>query len=183
MFFRLLALVLTARLRRRAHILGPCRTPFRVLPTDIDVLRHMNNGVYFSIFDLARIDLLSRSGLLAKLRKRGWYAVVAAETGSFRKSLELFQRFDVVTSVVGWDERHVYFEHRVLRHGRVTTSAVIQLRFLARSGERLTPDQVMRLLPEPPMRPELPEWIGRWGKDAYEHAIQPQQMPEHADAR
>ena len=33
-------------------------TRFRVLPTDLDILRHMNNGVYLSIFDVGRFDML-----------------------------------------------------------------------------------------------------------------------------
>ncbi len=40
---------------------------FRVLPTDLDVLGHMNNGVYLSIMDLGRMDLLQRSGIWSRL--------------------------------------------------------------------------------------------------------------------
>ena len=44
-------------------VLGLCLTPFRCWFTDLDVLRHMNNGKYFSIMDLARVDrILKKSG-------------------------------------------------------------------------------------------------------------------------
>ena len=71
--------------------LGPCVTPFRVLPTDRDVLMHVNNGVYLSMMDVARVDLMYRAGLMGKLATRRWYPVVVAESIQFRRSLELFQ--------------------------------------------------------------------------------------------
>ncbi|HWD62682.1 MAG TPA: thioesterase family protein, partial [Humibacter sp.] len=52
-------------------------TKFRVLPTDLDILRHMNNGVYLSIFDIGRFDMLRRNGVWQIFADRGWYPVVA----------------------------------------------------------------------------------------------------------
>lgn len=170
MVLRLLVLGVRTRFGRRVAALGPCRTPFRVLPTDLDLLGHMNNGVYFSIFDLARVDLMTRSGLLGKFREQGWYPVVTAETASFRRSLNPFRRFDVHTRIVGWDERHLYLEHRAVSGGRLTTTALIQARFLSRSGERITPQQLIDLLEEPPDRPELPDWVAQWSAASYEHS-------------
>ncbi len=170
MLGRLIALVLRSGLWPRVRPLGPSITPFRVLPGDLDLLGHMNNGVYFSIFDLARTDLMLRSGLMSKMRERGWYAVVKAETASFRSSLKPFRRFDVETRVLGWDERHLYLQHRVLSGGRVATSAVIQARFLGRGGERIAPEQLLDLLPAPVERPELPDWVADWSKSAHDHA-------------
>lgn len=170
MFLRLIKVLIGAWRRGKADPLGPCRTPLRVRLRDLDPLGHMNNGVYFSIFDLGRIELLLRSGLYQRFNKRGWYAVVTAETGSFRRELKPFRRFELETRVIGWDERHLYFEHRVISGGRLATSAIIQLRFLSRSGERIQPEQVIDLLPDKPARPELPSWVTEWGKDAYEHA-------------
>ena len=104
LFLRLIWLAVAGRFRRAVSALGPCRTPFRVWPSDLDVLRHVNNGVYFSLMDVARVDLIRRAGLFGKLRERGWYPVALAETIQFRRSLTLFQRFDIVTRVLGWDE-------------------------------------------------------------------------------
>ena len=72
LFLRLAWLMVTARFRPRCDMLGPCRTRFRVWLTDLDVLGHVNNGVYLSLMDLGRVDLLLRSGVLAKVRARGW---------------------------------------------------------------------------------------------------------------
>ncbi|WP_460955600.1 acyl-CoA thioesterase [Parasphingorhabdus pacifica] len=169
MLFRLIVVLIRTRTRGEAPLLSPSRVPLRVRLRDLDPLGHMNNGVYFSIFDLGRIDLMLRSGLYKRMRKRGWFAVVTAETGSFRRELKPFRRFELDSRVIGWDDRHLYFEHRVFSGGRLATNAVIQLRFLANNGERPTPEEVVGLLPDTPDRPELPNWVTDWAKSAYEH--------------
>ncbi|SFT82599.1 Acyl-CoA thioesterase FadM [Actinopolyspora lacussalsi subsp. righensis] len=169
MLLRLVVLAVKTVFGRRVHPLGPCYTNFRVAPTDLDLLGHMNNGVYFSIFDLGRIDLMLRAGILRRIRPKGWYAVVTNETGSFRRPLRPFRAFTLRTRIIGWDERHLFMEHRAVSGGKLTTTAVIQLRFLSKTGERVTPEQVANLLPGPVERPELPEWVAQWSKAGYEH--------------
>lgn len=169
MFLRMIVVLVRARLSRKGDPLGPGRIPLRVRPTDLDPLGHMNNGVYFSIFDLGRIDLMLRSGMYQRFRDAGWFGVVTAETGTFRRELKPFRRFELDTRVLGWDERHLYYEHRIFSGGRMATSAVIQIRFLSRTGERIEPQRVMDLLPEVPERPELPAWVTDWAKSSFEH--------------
>lgn len=175
MFLRLVILAIKTRLGRGVDPLGPCSTGFRVAPTDLDLLGHMNNGIYFSIFDLARIDLMMRSGLVKRMRRQGWYPVVTAETASFRRSLKPFRRFTVHTGIIGWDERHLFLEHHVTSDGESTTTAVIQARFLTKSGETVPPADLVELLPQEPRRPELPDWIAQWSKSTHEHSTERKQ--------
>lgn len=170
MFVRLVILGIKMRLGRKLDLLGTGRTRFRVRPTDLDVLGHMNNGVYFSIFDLARVDLMTRSGLFAQLNKNGWYGVVTTQTGTFRRSLKPFRRFEIDTRIIGWDDRHLYFEHAVTCGGKLTTSAVIQVRFLSRSGERIDPQRLVDTVAPMANRPNLPDWVEQWAKSTFEHA-------------
>jgi acyl-CoA thioesterase FadM len=162
LWFRLLWISLWSHRRAECPVLGPCRTPFRVLPTDLDVLRHMNNGVYFSLLDLARTDLLIRSGLLAKLQRAGWYSVVAAETMRFKRSLALFQKFEVESSVIGWDEKVFAIRQSFICDGAEVATAVVWGRMLKRSGGGVPPREVVTLAgysgPELP----LPEWARHW---------------------
>lgn len=44
---------------------------------------------YFSILDLAPVDLMNHAGFAGELSAKGWYPVVVAETIRFRKSLGL----------------------------------------------------------------------------------------------
>lgn len=170
MYLRLIIVLFRAWRRDDGDPLGPGRIPLRVRPTDLDPLGHMNNGVYFSLFDLGRIDLMVRSKMYRRMLRAGWYGVVTAETGTFRRELKPFRRFELETRVLGWDDRHLYYEHRVFTGEQLATSAVIQLRILSRDGERIAPQQLLDLMGETPERPELPVWVADWGKAAYEHA-------------
>lgn len=167
LFARLIWLMLTARFRSRCDILGPCRTRFRVWPTDLDVLRHVNNGVYLSMMDLGRVDLLLRSDVMPKVRARGWYPVVAAETIQFRRSLQLFEKFVIETRVIGWDERSIYLEQRFARpggDGETIALAVIRGRFLVKGGGTVSMSELLALAGHEEPSPEIPEWVVRWNE-------------------
>jgi acyl-CoA thioesterase FadM len=162
LFFRLLWLRLVTRWRPPCPLMGPCRTPFRVLPTDLDVLRHMNNGIYFCLLDLARLDMSSRSGLASKLEAEGYYGVVAAETIRFKRSLQLFQAFEVESRVLGWDAKVFAIRQTFLCQGSEVATAVIWARFLKRTGGGVAPRDMLALAGyEGPELP-LPEWAQHW---------------------
>lgn len=183
-YLRLLWLAWAAGRRAPCDLLGPCRTPFRVWPTDLDVLGHVNNGTYLSIMDLARVDLMARAGLLAKLRARGWYPVVGEQSIQYRRSLTLGERFAVVTRVLGWDERAFLVEQRFVRPAArnadvggdtggddEVATAVVRARFLARARERAEPGgplptaAILALAGLDAPSPALPAWVARWAED------------------
>ena len=116
----------------------------RTLPTDIDLLGHMNNGRYGSLFDLGRFDLLIRTGIWDVFQKQGWYAVVASETITFRKSLELWQRFTVESRLLGHDDKSAYLMHRAVVDGEVYAEMIVRARFLRRSGRHRAPRGALR---------------------------------------
>lgn len=164
LFLRLLLLLLTAPFRPRCEVLGPSRKAFVVWPPDLDVLWHVNNGVYLSMLDVARVDLLLRSGAAGRLRRAGHYAVVAAQTIRFRRSLKLFDRFDVETRVIGWDDKAFLIEHRFLRKGEIVAEAMVRLRFLKRRGGTVRSSELLELLGVPQPSPPLPEWVEAWNR-------------------
>jgi acyl-CoA thioesterase FadM len=157
LYFRLLWLQLTARLRPAVGLLDTVLTPFRVLPTDLDVSRHVNNGVFLSLLDLGRLDLLIRAGAAPTIRRRRWYPVVTAETIGFRRPLHLFQRFRVETRVLGWDQRSFFIRQRFLRGREPTASALVVGRFLGPDGS-VPPAEVARAVGVDPSSPPLPDW-------------------------
>lgn len=164
LFFRLLWLSIMSPFRTRVSIMGPSRTPFTVFPTDLDLLMHMNNGVYFSILDLARIDLMKRAGMWSKLNKGGYYPVVAAETIQFQRSLEPFQRFEVETTLLGLDTKAFYIQQKFLRKGKHHATAVISARFIHKKRGPVDPHEIIALSGETSPVPELPGWVADWSK-------------------
>ena len=145
------------------------RTRFITLPTDLDVNRHMNNGVYFSIMDVARFDMLVRNGVFGIMRARNWYPVVVSETITFRKSLNPWQRFTIESRLVGYDEKAVYLEQRFVRPGpdgqpEVYAQGFIRARFLKKGGGTVPMADIVEALGVSDAD-RIPEWIERWGAD------------------
>jgi len=165
LFLRLLLLLLTAPFRPRCELLGPTRKRYLVWPPDLDVLFHVNNGVYLSMLDVARVDLMLRSGLASKLWRNGIYPVVAAETIRFRRSLQLFQVFEVETAVIGWDDKAFVIQHRFLRREELVAEAIVRARFLRRSGGTVSSQELLALAGRAAPSPALPAWIEAWNSE------------------
>jgi len=166
MIFRTMLHFWLSRFGPRLDHWDVARTRFRVLPTDLDILKHMNNGVYLSIADIGRFDLLMRNGVWAIFKARGWYPVVASETISFRKSLELGQRFLVESRILGFDDKAVYVEQRFTVDGEIYTQAFIRGRFLRRSGGVVSIPELLEAVGPAPTDVTVPQWLLDWGVDA-----------------
>jgi YbgC/YbaW family acyl-CoA thioester hydrolase len=161
LWIRLLLRLLTLPFRGPVPLLGPCLTRFRVLPLDLDPLGHVNNGRYLTWLDLARIELLWRSGLLRTIRRHGYYPIVASETIHFRRPLTLMERVDVETRVLGWDVRSFYIQHTLRRVNESASLAIVRARFLSPQGP-VTPQEVLALLGVTEPSPRLPWWVAEW---------------------
>lgn len=152
------------RLRREGQLAPGDVGRIRVttLPTDIDVLRHMNNGRYLSLFDLGRWDLLGRTGMTDAMKRNNWYAVVSAETVTFRKSLQLWQRFDIESRLLGHDDKAIYLEHRAVVDGEIYARAIIRARMLKRSGGTLSHEELFAAVGRPEGLPDVEAWVHEW---------------------
>jgi acyl-CoA thioesterase FadM len=165
LIFRTILAVLRARFASRLGHYDVSRSRFRVLPTDLDVNRHLNNGVYLSIADLGRFELLIRSGIWRIVSARGWYPVVVAETISFRKSLAPWQRFEVESRVLGFDDKAVYVEQRFVVAGEIYAQLFVRGRFLKRKGGVVPIPELIEAIGGVPDDLALPDWLVQWGAD------------------
>lgn len=161
LIFRTLLQLFLARRRPALSVWDPSSVALRVLVTDIDIAMHMNNGMYFSVFDLGRFDLMVRSGVRQQMRRRRWTPVAAGETISFRKSLQLNQRYTIETRIIGLDERAIYFEQRAVTNGEIYARAVIATRLVSPSGP-VSNTEIIAAFGAPPEDVVLPEWIHEW---------------------
>ena len=124
---------------RRLGFEDVSRSRFRVWPTDLDVLGHMNNGKYLSIMDIGRFDLMQRNGVWGLFKREQWYPVVVGQTISYRKSLNPWKRFWIESRILGFDDQAVYMEQRFVRpdgqrRPEVYARAYVRARILRRSG-------------------------------------------------
>jgi acyl-CoA thioesterase FadM len=163
LILRLLYVLLSTVRRPRLGPLDESVVRLRVLPNDLDTNLHLNNGRYLTLMDLGRVDLLVRLGVVREMRRRRWGGVVASATVRFRRALNLFQRFDLHTRLLCWDDRWFYMEHRFVRRGETMAVAIVKARFVAADGRKLEPREVVAAtrhpMDSPPMPPGVREWV------------------------
>ncbi len=112
LIFRMLWVIVRSYFLKRIEMDSVTSTlSLHVLPNDIDINFHMNNGRYLTICDLNRVDVFARSGLLKAMFRRNWIPVIAEHTMSYKKPLNIFQRYEVSLEMVKWDEKYFYMTH------------------------------------------------------------------------
>jgi len=167
---RIVQMTLKTLAPRRAvpgmSVLDTSVTKLRVNPFDLDLLFHVNNGIYLQMADVARWDFIADLGGISKMRAKRWYPVVAAASIKYKKSLQLGQRVTITTRVLGWDERVFYIEQVFTSGDTLHATAWIAGRFLAVGGKRIPAPEVVELLSNGtvPPSPELPPELAAWAK-------------------
>ena len=154
LIFRLIWMLIAARLGSRRDIMGENHMTFRCLPTDLDMNLHMTNSRYHSFMDLSRIDFMIRNGAWARLRAVGLNPVLGSSSIRFRRSVKLFQKFDVTTRVASWDERWIYIEHKLIAGEETAAIALVKSTFLGKDG-RVPTDELLALMGYRGPKPEF----------------------------
>ncbi len=113
---------------------------FRCLPTDIDFNMHLTNSRYASFMDIARVAMMVRNGAWGKFRAAGMLPVLGSLAMKFRRAVKPFQEFEVTARTIGWDEKWMYLEHKLLINGDVAAIAVMKAAFLGPKGRVNTAD-------------------------------------------
>ncbi len=163
LWFRLIFVVIHGLFRTKLKPLESSVVRGYVMPTDLDLNFHMNNGRYLSVMDLGRIDILLRTGTARLALQYRWAPLVGAVMIKFRQSLKPFQSYDMVTRVLCWDQKWFYFEHRIQRKNRLI--AVAYARTLVRGpGRNIPPSEVISLLGEKLESPPIPQMIQNWAE-------------------
>ena len=120
LIFRMCCLLLTSLFKPRLpHIKPVNELSMIVLPNDLDINLHMNNGRYLTICDLTRVDMFIRTGLAKTMLKQKWMPIITEHTMIYKKALKPFQRYKVRMEVTGWDERNFNMLHTFMVGERV----------------------------------------------------------------
>ncbi len=133
------------------------------LPVDIDGFLEMNNGRVLTLFDLGRFALAMRIGLWNVLRTQKWGLVVAGSTTRYRARITTFQRFEMRTRFLGWDDKFFYLEQAMWRGDTCCNHALLRVGVTAKG--RLAPvGDVARELGVDGDSPVLPDWVQAWAE-------------------
>lgn len=134
----------------------------RCWPWDIDLWMELNNGRTLTLLDLGRLPLASRIGLIAVLRKKRWSMTMAGVSVRYRRRIRTFEKFEMRSRAVWWDERFVYLEQTMWKQdGECANHALYRSAITDRNGI-VSPETVMAEMRQDLTRPEAPEWVLAW---------------------
>ena len=134
--FRLLWLLISSLWRPRLNVLDTSVVNLRVHINDVDV-RKVSGDRYFAFADLGWGDMYIRWGAFKRVLKGECAPVGQVLTVKVRSPLWLFQKFQIHTKIVWWDERWVYVEQRFTRGGETVAICVLKGGLL--KGQKLVP--------------------------------------------
>jgi acyl-CoA thioesterase FadM len=161
LWLRMLAVLIAARFRPRLALAAPSLLRFRVLPGDLDVYGHMNNGRYLTVMDLGRFDFILRSALGRAARAHGWNPLVAAVQMKYRRSLRLFEAYELSTRVLAWTAKWFFLEQTFSTRDGVAARALVKGLFFGAKGSIPTAEVLTaagEMQPAPPLPPEVEAW-------------------------
>jgi len=161
LYLRLLKLLFLLPFVRRRSLLDNGRIAFRVWPNDCDINLHLNNGRYLTFMDLGRTHLLAQIGLLGKLLKFRWAPVLSAAEINFLRPIQPFQKFDLGTRLLTWDDKYFYMEQRFVAGGQLCAVALVKGLFLHR-GKRVQSREILAVLQHNLPAPDMPEVLRHW---------------------
>ena len=163
LYFRLLLVLFKCIFVNNIHVLDKSRLNFRVWPFDCDINFHLTNARYFALCDLSRIYYMGQVGVLTKLLKRKWFPIVQSQEISYFKSINPFQRVEVMTALIYWDDKYWYAEHKFVVNDSVC--AVVQVRGVFMQGRKVVSvHDVVALADEDVVVPTKPANVECWQK-------------------
>jgi acyl-CoA thioesterase FadM len=145
LYFRVFLVILKALCSKGIKgLLDPSVVRFRVLPNDLDFNGHMNNGRYLTIMDLGRFDLIMRNGMMKFMLQHKGVPILGAAKIRYRLPLMPFQKFDLETRIICWDERWAFMEQRFIivdgsKKGAVAAIAIVKGSFYDKRRKALMP--------------------------------------------
>lgn len=131
-------------------------------PWDLDFWRELNNGRALTLYDLGRLPMARRVGLIAVLRREGWGLTVAGSSTRYRRRVRAFDRITMKTRAAGWDARFLYMEQSMWRRdGECASHVLIRAAFTGPEGI-VPPRRVAEAAGHdgPDIAP--PRWVADW---------------------
>ncbi len=141
---------------------APFERTFTVLPNDIDVNLHMNNGRYLTVADLMIVEFFGRTGFLRALLRNKWKPVLGGTTVTYRKELKLGEKYRLRYRWVGSDAHWNYLRFEFLRmDGTLCATGYSKGAALSRKG-LVDTQTALKALGKSPAMPDLPQAVNRW---------------------
>ena len=142
-------------------VFDPHVSTHRCWPWDLDPWIELNNGRTLTLYDLGRIPMAVRTGVIGALRENGWGITVAGNSVRYRRRIRGFDRFTMISRNIGWDARFLYMEQSMWRRGECCHHMLVRAAITSKQG-MVPPAQVMAAAGLDVESPPLPDWVQAW---------------------
>ncbi len=171
LYFRLLYMLVASFFKPRVHdALAESHLSFHVLPTDLDLNGHMNNGRYLTIMDLGRMDFVLRVGLAGYVIRNKYIPVLSAAQVRYRLPLLPFQKYTLATRILCWDEKWFYMEQRFIinggkKDGAIAAIGLLKGSFFSKAKRTTAPvREIVQAIGQTIDSPPFPDYIVKWAE-------------------
>lgn len=162
---RLIKEMVLQRNAPRIGMLETHRSSHLCWPWDLDPWMELNNGRTLTLYDLGRLPMMLRNGLIEALRKSKCGITVAGASVRYRKRIRVFQRVEMLTRIIGWDARFFYMEQGLWCGTSCANHILLRLAVTSsKLGGIVPPAQLLQYFPNetPAESPALPQWVQAW---------------------
>ncbi|MCM2562577.1 acyl-CoA thioesterase [Lutimaribacter sp. EGI FJ00015] len=132
------------------------------LPWDLDPFLELNNGRTLTLYDLGRIPLAHRVGLIGALRDNGWGLTMAGACVRYRRRVRLFDRLEMRSRALCWDARFIYLEQSIWRRDGECAGHILYRAAVTDENGIVGTERVLQALGQPGETRDIPEWVARW---------------------
>jgi acyl-CoA thioesterase FadM len=162
-FIRVAKDVFLARRQPPLEKLGDVHTSHHICwPHDLDMWLELNNGRALSLYDIGRIAMAQRGGLISAMRKNGWGLTMAGSCTRFRRRIRGFERFKMRSRPVCFDGKFIYIEQSMWKTTGECASHVLYRAAVTDKNGIVAPALVMQAMGQEGPSPEMPGWIAAW---------------------
>lgn len=164
-FIRMAQSIWRARSAPEMGLLDTYISHHRCWPWDIDMWMELNNGRTLTLYDLGRIPLAQKNGLLDVIRRERWGLTMAGVVVRYRRRVRTFEKIEMRSRLICWDDRFFYIEQSMWKaDGECANHAVYRSAVTDRNGI-VAADRVAEALGMAGITsPDMPEWVAQWLK-------------------
>ena len=133
-----------------------------VWPQDIDMFVELNNGRTLTMYDLGRVPLALRIGLIDVLKREKWTLTVAGASVRWRRRVRPFEKIEMRTRAITFDDKFAYLEQSMWKkNGECANHGMLRTAVTDKNGI-VTVDRLLAAFGENVMAPPMPDWVRAW---------------------
>lgn len=131
-------------------------------PWDLDFWAELNNGRTLTLYDLGRVPMAQRLGLNQTLMDNRWGMSMAGASVRWRVRIKLFDRFEIHSKPIGWDDKFFYMEQSIWKpDGRCAGHMLCRAAVTDAKGI-VAPQIVTAKIGHDIASPEFADWVLAW---------------------